>query len=64
MKHESQVSPRSTGATLGSTEHAPSELAHVVVMRPERSWWRKEFPAVSIVLRDPRFVVDLDTGNS
>ena len=66
VRQESQGSPWSISTTHGSTERerATGELAGVVVMRPERSWWRKELPAVSVVLRDPRFVIDLDTGNS
>ncbi len=36
----------------------------VVLERRERSLWRKTRFVTSVVLRDPAFVIDPDTGNS
>lgn len=36
----------------------------VVLERQEPSLWRRAVSATSVVLRDPVFVIDPDTGNS
>jgi hypothetical protein len=64
MNRERQGAPRLVDATPGLQVRGPWDLAKVVVMRPDRSWWRKTKPIASVAPRDPYFVIDLDTGNS
>jgi len=64
MNEKSQRTLQSIGATDASEEGTVTGVAEVVVVRHERSWRRKTETTASIVLRDPYFTINLDTGNS
>ena len=44
--------------------HAPADAGCVLFDRRDRAFWRREPAPRSVVLRDPYFALDLDTGNS